>query len=208
MAGVRLRGEADIRVAPIQVFQPLGELDTGEGHGTHIEPWEKLSSAGECFTYPSPIPAGGIPMGSGSTPSEPEDWLDGLTRNQLALIALLGIAVASIARFVARGPIQVPSDPLLQLIQPSYIAPIIALVFGAAVLLLRLRESPTLRGRFLFAVSAICAFGLLIILLAEAISPPIAPLDALFVVLVLVLCGAVIAGTRVDKSRKRVRIAR
>jgi len=81
-------------------------------------------------------------------------------------------------------------------------------VFGAAVLLLRLRESPTLRGRFLFAVSAICAFGLLIILLAEAISPPIAPLDALFVVLVLVLCGAVIAGTRVDKSRKRVRIAR
>jgi len=205
---VRLRGEADIRVAPIQVFQPLGELDTGEGHGTHIEPWEKLSSAGECFTYPSPIPAGGIPMGSGSTPSEPEDWLDGLTRNQLALIALLGIAVASIARFVARGPIQVPSDPLLQLIQPSYIAPIIALVFGAAVLLLRLRESPTLRGRFLFAVSAICAFGLLIILLAEAISPPIAPLDALFVVLVLVLCGAVIAGTRVDKSRKRVRIAR
>ena len=205
---MRLRGEADIRVAPIQVFQPLGELDTGEGHGTHIEPWEKLSSAGECFTYPSPIPAGGIPMGSGSTPSEPEDWLDGLTRNQLALIALLGIAVASIARFVARGPIQVPSDPLLQLIQPSYIAPIIALVFGAAVLLLRLRESPTLRGRFLFAVSAICAFGLLIILLAEAISPPIAPLDALFVVLVLVLCGAVIAGTRVDKSRKRVRIAR
>ena len=195
-------------MAPIQVFQPLGELDTGEGHGTHIEPWEKLSSAGECFTYPSPIPAGGIPMGSGSTPSEPEDWLDGLTRNQLALIALLGIAVASIARFVARGPTQVPSDPLLQLIQPSYIAPIIALVFGAAVLLLRLRESPTLRGRFLFAVSAICAFGLLIILLAEAISPPIAPLDALFVVLVLVLCGAVIAGTRVDKSRKRVRIAR
>ena len=102
MAGVRLRGEADIRVAPIQVFQPLGELDTGEGHGTHIEPWEKLSSAGECFTYPSPIPAGGIPMGSGSTPSEPEDWLDGLTRNQLALIPRLRAARAGCAHRSAR----------------------------------------------------------------------------------------------------------